>query len=108
MPHETAARASQVLALNIEDLGLDARRVPVQAVLASYDRARILFTRYTGWQLHQLRHAWVSIHAPPTPGREQKQGIVASTSSPARKPARGRGRSRRRTSSTMPVECLVL
>jgi integrase len=22
-----------------------------------YDRARILFTRYTGWQLHQLRHS---------------------------------------------------
>ncbi len=22
-----------------------------------YDRARILFTRHTGWQLHQLRHS---------------------------------------------------
>ena len=22
-----------------------------------YDRARVLFTRYTGWQLHQLRHS---------------------------------------------------
>lgn len=22
-----------------------------------YDRARILFTRYTGWELHQLRHS---------------------------------------------------
>jgi integrase len=24
---------------------------------ARLDRARILFTRYTGWQLHQLRHS---------------------------------------------------
>ena len=22
-----------------------------------YDRARVLFTRYTGWELHQLRHS---------------------------------------------------
>jgi hypothetical protein len=22
-----------------------------------YDHARILFTRYTGWELHQLRHS---------------------------------------------------
>src|SRR6266550_6911806 len=111
MLYETAARASEVLALNIEDLGLDARRAPVRSkggdtewicwgsgtahllprltrgrqagpVFLSgrrpgpacrpaardlcpatgrarfgYDRARILFTQYTGWELHQLRHS---------------------------------------------------
>src|SRR5437763_2174756 len=109
MFYETAARASAVLGLNIEDLDLDARRAPVRSkggdtewicwgsgtahllprlirgrragpVFLSerrpgpacrprlrtcalspggprlgYDRARILFTRHTGWQLHQLR-----------------------------------------------------
>ena len=112
MLYQTAARASEVLALNIEDPGLDARRAPVRSTggdtewicwgsgtahllprLSSaaarpgrcswlrapprprppprsqgpvpatgrarlgYDRARILFTRHTGWQLHQLRHS---------------------------------------------------
>ena len=111
MLDETAARASEVLALNSDDPGLDARRAPVRStggdtgwicwgsgtahllprlirgrqagpVFGSgrrpgparrpaardlcpatgrarlgYDRARILFTRYTGWQLYQLRHS---------------------------------------------------
>jgi integrase len=98
MLYETAARASEVLALNIEDLDLDARRAPIRSkggdtewicwgsgtahllprlirgrqarrpatrdlcpatgqARLGYDRARILFTRYTGWQLHQLRHS---------------------------------------------------
>ena len=111
MLYQIAARASEVLALNIEDPGLDARRAPIRSkggdtewicwgsgtahllprlirgrqagpVFGSgrrpgparrpaaqdlcpatgrarlgYDRARILFTRYTGWQLHQLRHS---------------------------------------------------
>lgn len=109
--YETAARASEVLALNIEDLDLDARRAPIRSkggdiewifwgsgtahllprlirgrqagpvflsqrrpgpacrpaardlcpatgrARLGYDRARILFTRYTGWELHQLRHS---------------------------------------------------
>jgi integrase len=104
-------RASEVLALNIEDLDLDTRRAPVRSkggdtewicwgsgtahllprlirgrqsgplflserrpgpacrpaandlcpatgrARLGYDRARILFTHYTGWQLHQLRHS---------------------------------------------------
>ena len=111
MLYETAARASEVLALNIEDLDLDARRAPIRSkggdtewicwgsgtahllprlirgrhagpvflserrpgparrpaardlcpatgrARLGYDRARILFTRYTGWELHQLRHS---------------------------------------------------
>ena len=111
MLYETAARASEVLALNIEDLDLDARRAPIRSkggdtewicwgsgtahllprltrgrqagpvflserrpgpacrpaakdlcpatgrARLGYDRARILFTRHTGWQLHQLRHS---------------------------------------------------
>ena len=111
MLYETAARASEVLALNIDDLDLDARRArfapraatpngsagapaprtcwPASSAAArpgrcscpgaapappaaraardlcpatgrarlGCDRARILFTRYTGWQLHQLRHS---------------------------------------------------
>ena len=111
MLYETAARASEVLALNIDDLDLDARRAPVRSkggdtewtcwgsgtayllprlirgrqagpvflserrpgpacrpaakdlcpvtgrARLGYDRARILFTRHTGWQLHQLRHS---------------------------------------------------
>ena len=111
MLYETAARASEVLALNIEDLDLDARRAPVRSkggdtewicwgsgtahllprlirgrqagpvflserrpgpacrpaakdlcpvtgrARLGYYRARILFTRYTGWELHQLRHS---------------------------------------------------
>ena len=111
MLYETAARASEVLALNIEDLDLDARRAPIRSkggdtewicwgsgtahllprlirgrqagpvflserrpgpacrpaakdlcpvtgrARLGYDRARILFTRYTGWQLHQLRRS---------------------------------------------------
>ena len=113
MLYETAARASEVLALNIEDPGLDTRRAPIRSkgdtewicwgsgtahllprlirsrqagagvrlrapprprprpaapaaqdlcpatgrARLGYDRARILFTRYTGWQLHQLRHS---------------------------------------------------
>jgi hypothetical protein len=109
-PYETAARASEVLALNIEDLDLDARRAPIRSkggdtewicwgsgtahllprlirgrqagpvflsespgparrpaaqdlcpatgrARLGYDRARILFTRHTGWQRHQLRHS---------------------------------------------------
>ena len=106
MLYETA-RASEVLALNIEDLDLDARRAPIRSkggdtewicwgsgtahllprlirgrqagpvflserrpgparrpaaqdlcpatgrARLGYDRARILFTRHTGWQLHQ-------------------------------------------------------
>jgi integrase len=109
MLYETAARASEVLGLNIEDLDLDARRAPVRSkggdtewicwgsgtahllprlirgrqagpvflsarragpacrpaakdlcpatgrARLGYDRARILFTRYTGRELHQLR-----------------------------------------------------
>src|SRR5439155_24458796 len=105
------ARASEVLALNIEDPGLDARRAPIRSkggdtewicwgsgtahllprltrgrqagpvflserrpgpacppaakdlcpvtgrARLGYDRARVLFTRYTGWELHQLRHS---------------------------------------------------
>ena len=111
MLDETAARASEVLALNIDDLGLDARRAPIRSTggdtewicwgsgtahllprltrgrqarpvflserrpgpacrpaardlcpvtgraRLGYDRARVLFTRYTGWELHQLRHS---------------------------------------------------
>jgi integrase len=111
MLYETAARASEVLALNIEDprpgrpprpdplqgrrhrmdlLGLRHRapaapltrgrqagpvflseRRPGPACRPAardlcpvtgrarlgYDRARVLFTRYTGWELHQLRHS---------------------------------------------------
>ena len=111
MLYETAARASEVLALNIEDPGLDARRAPIRSkggdtewicrgsgtahllprlirgrhagpvflserrpgparrpaardlcpatgrAWLGYDRARVLFTRYTGWELHQLRHS---------------------------------------------------
>jgi integrase len=111
MLYETAARASEILALNIQDLDLDARRAPIRSkggdtewihwgsgtahllprlirgrqagpVFVSerrpgptrrpatkdlcpttgrarlgYDRARVLFTRYTGWELHQLRHS---------------------------------------------------
>ena len=111
MLYETAARASEVLALNIEDPGLDARRAPIRSkggdtewicwgsgtahllprlircrqggpvflserrpgpasrpaakdlcpatgrARLGYDRARVLFTRYTGWELHQLRHS---------------------------------------------------
>jgi integrase len=109
--YESAARASEVLALNIEDLDLDARRAPIRSkggdtewihwgsgtahllprlirgrdtgpvflserrpgptrrpgtadlcpttgrARLGYDRARILFGRYTGWELHQLRHS---------------------------------------------------
>jgi integrase len=109
--YETAARASEVLALNIEDLDLDARRAPIRSkggdtewihwgsgtahllprlirgretgpvflserrpgptrrpsatdlcpttgqARLGYDRARVLFTRHTGWELHQLRHS---------------------------------------------------
>jgi integrase len=113
--YETAARASEVLALNIDDLDLDldldARRAPIRSkggdtewihwgsgtahllprllrgreagpVFVSerrpgptrrpsardlclttgrarlgYDRARVLFTRHAGWELHQLRHS---------------------------------------------------
>jgi hypothetical protein len=104
------ARASEVLALNIEGLDLDARRAPIRSrsgdtewicwgsgtahllprlirgrqagpaflserrpapacrsaandlcpatgrARLGYDRAWILFTRHTGWDLHQLRH----------------------------------------------------
>jgi integrase len=111
MLYEIAARASEVLALDIEDLDLDARRAPIRSkggdtewicwgsgtahlrprlirgrpagpvflserrpgparraaakdlcpatgrARLGYDRARILFTRYTGWDLHQLRHS---------------------------------------------------
>ena len=111
MLYEAAARASEVLALNIDDPGLDARRAPIRSkggdtewicwgsgtahllprlirgrqagpvflserrpgparrpaardlcpatgrARLGYDRARILFTWYTGWQLHQLRHS---------------------------------------------------
>ena len=111
MLSETAARVSEVLALNIQDLDLDARRAPIRSkggdtewihwgsgtahllprllrgreagpVFVSvrrpgptrrpgakdlcpttgrarlgYDRARVLFTRHTGWELHQLRHS---------------------------------------------------
>ena len=111
MLYETAARASEVLGLNIEDLDLDARRAPIRSkggdtewicwgsgtahllprlirgrqagpvflserrpgparrpaakdlcpatgrARLGYDRARILFTRHTGWELHQLRHS---------------------------------------------------
>jgi integrase len=109
--YETAARASEVLALNIEDLDLDVRRAPIRSkggdtewihwgsgtahllprlirgreagpvflserrpgparrpaakdlcpttgrARLGYDRARVLFTRHTGWELHQLRHS---------------------------------------------------
>ncbi len=108
---ETAARANEVLALNIEDLDLDARRAPIREkggntawvhwgsgtahllprllrgrdtgpvflserrpgptgrpaaadlcpttgrARLGYDRARVLFTGHTGWELHQLRHS---------------------------------------------------
>ncbi|MGH9068306.1 MAG: tyrosine-type recombinase/integrase [Acidimicrobiales bacterium] len=111
MLYETAARTSEVLALDIADLDLEARRAKVTSkggttewvywssgtahllprllrgrssgpVFVSerrpgptrrppagdlcpdtgrarlgYDRARILFGRYTGWELHQLRHS---------------------------------------------------
>ena len=63
MLYETAARASEVPALNIDDPG-PARRPAAQDLCPAtgqarlgYDRARILFTRHTGWQLHQLRHS---------------------------------------------------
>jgi integrase len=109
--YESAARASEILALNIEDLDLDARRAPIRSkggntewifwgsgtarllprllrgrqagpvflserrpgptrrpaaadlcpttnrARLGYDRARILFGQYTGWELHQLRHS---------------------------------------------------
>jgi Phage integrase family len=109
--YETAARASEVLALNIEDLDLDARGAPIRSkggdtewicwgsgtahllprlirgrhagpvflserrpgparrpvakdmcpatgrARLGYDRARVLVTWYTGWELHQLRHS---------------------------------------------------
>src|SRR4029077_2437495 len=109
--YATPARASEVLALTIEDPGLDARRAPVRSkgddtgwicrgsgtahllprlirgrhagpvflserrpgparrpaaqdlcpatgrARLGYDRARVLFTWYTGWELHQLRHS---------------------------------------------------
>ncbi len=111
MLFETAARASEVLALDIDDLDLDARRAPVRSkggdtewiywgsgtahllprllrgreagpvflserrppptrrpnardlcpttgrARLGYDRARVLFTAHTGWELHQLRHS---------------------------------------------------
>lgn len=111
MLYETAARAGEILALNIEDLDLPARRAKITSkggttewvywstgtahllprllhdrtrgpVFVSerrpgparrpaardlcpatgkarlgYDRTRILFNRYTGWDLHQLRHS---------------------------------------------------
>ena len=111
MLYETAARASEVLALTIDDPGLDARRAPIRSTggdtemdlrglrhrapaappyprpprrtgvpvrappwprlrpaaknlcpvtgraRLGYDRARVLFTRYTGWELHQLRRS---------------------------------------------------
>ena len=110
MLYETAARASEVLGLNIEDLDLDACRAPIRSkggdtewicwapaprtccpalsaaarpgrcscpsaapappaprgqgsvpatgrARLGCDRARILFTRHTGWELHQLRHS---------------------------------------------------
>jgi len=109
--YESAARAGEVLALNIEDLDLDNRRAPIRSkggdtewihwgsgtahllprllrgrdtgpvflserrpgparrpgaadlcpttgrARLGYDRARVLFTRHTGWELHQLRHS---------------------------------------------------
>jgi integrase len=115
MLYETAARANEVLSLNIEDLDLDARRAPSRSkggdtewihwgsgtahllprllrgrdtgpvflserrpgparrpagrdlcpttgrARLGYDRARVLFTRHTGWELHQLRH-FVATH----------------------------------------------
>ncbi len=111
MLFETAARASEVLALNLDDLDLDARRAPIRSkggdtewiywgsgtahlfprlfrgreagpvflsqrrppparrpsarelcpatsrARLGYDRARVLFTTHTGWDLHQLRHS---------------------------------------------------
>ena len=109
MLYETAARASEVPALTIDDPGLDAPRSaprggdtewicwgsgtahllprltrgrqagpvfgsgrrpgPARRPAArdlcpvtgrarlGYDRARVLFTRHTGWELHQLRHS---------------------------------------------------
>lgn len=111
MLFETAARASEILALNIDDLDLDARRAPIRSkggdtewiywssgtahliprllrgreagpvflserrppparrpnardlcpstgrARLGYDRARVLFTAHTGWDLHQLRHS---------------------------------------------------
>lgn len=111
MLYETAARANEVLALNIEDLDLESRRAPIRSkggntdwihwgrgtaqllprligsretgpvflserrpgptrrpaakdlcpttgrARLGYDRARILFTTATGWELHQLRHS---------------------------------------------------
>jgi integrase len=124
---ETAARAGEVLALDIEDLDLDARRAAVRSTggdtgwicwgsgtahllprlirgrqagpvflserrpgparrpaardlcpgtgraRLGYDRARILFTRYTGWQLHLLRHDH-------QPGRRVRAGRTAGGS----------------------------
>jgi len=108
MLYETAARASEILALNVEDLDLEQRRAPVRSKggdtefvywdtgtartsgplflsarrpvparrpaprdicphtgrpRLGYDRARVLFKRYTatatggGLELHQLRHS---------------------------------------------------
>jgi integrase len=111
MLYETAARASEILALDIADLDLDGRRAKITSkggatewvywssgtahllprlirgrgrgpvflserrpgparrpavgdlcpdtgkARLGYDRARILFDRYTGWDLHQLRHS---------------------------------------------------
>jgi integrase len=111
MLYETAARASEMLALDIEDLDLEGRRAKITSkggdvewihwgsgtarllprllegrrsgpvfiserrpgparrpasrdicpetghARLGYDRARILFAHYTGWELHQLRHS---------------------------------------------------
>ena len=65
--YETAARASEILALNVEDLDLGERR-PRQAQPARdlspdgyarlpYRRAEELLQHHTGWTLHQLRHS---------------------------------------------------
>jgi integrase len=119
MLYETAARASEILALDIDDLDLAGRRAKVTSkggdtewvhwasgtahllprlirdrehgptfishrqpgpsrrppardlcphtgkARLGYDRARVLFDAYTGWELHQLRHSAATHLVPP-------------------------------------------
>ena len=71
MLYETAARASEVLALNIDDLDLDARRAPIRSKGGD-----------TEWDLLGLRHRAPA--APPHPRPPGRAGV------PVRAPPRSR------------------